>query len=86
MIEPAYYSKPILIGPHTQNFKDIVQLFLSQQALYEVHNENELREGILKFLENRDFAVAMGKRAFDVVFHQQGLTEKAFQLIRPYLH
>ena len=33
IIEPAQHGVPILIGPHTENFRDIVELFRSRDAV-----------------------------------------------------
>ncbi len=33
IIEPAQHGVPILVGPHTENFRDIVELFRSRDAV-----------------------------------------------------
>ena len=42
LIEPAALGSPIIIGPHTFNFEDIVHQFLHDQACIQVSSEDEL--------------------------------------------
>ena len=42
LIEPAYFGSPILIGPHTFNFEEIVDEFISSDAALLVRNKIEL--------------------------------------------
>lgn len=35
VLEPAFYGVPIIVGPHTENFRDIIGLFRREQAVIE---------------------------------------------------
>ena len=50
LIEPAVLGTPIIIGPHTFNFEDIVQEFLNNQACIRVSNQTQLLDAI-EFLQ-----------------------------------
>src|SRR5262245_62626431 len=42
ILEPAVFGKPIMFGPHMQNFKEIADAFLSNDAAVQVQSEREL--------------------------------------------
>src|SRR5262249_31130151 len=39
ILEPAQFGRPILVGPHTENFRDIVGIFTAENALRVVTKE-----------------------------------------------
>ena len=45
ILEPAIFGKPIVFGPHMQNFKEIADAFLSNDAAIQVQSERELDDG-----------------------------------------
>ena len=42
ILEPARYRKPIVFGPHMQNFRDMAKLFLDANAAIQIQNASEL--------------------------------------------
>ncbi len=36
VLEPAWYSKPVVFGPHMENFRDIARLFLDADAAIQI--------------------------------------------------
>jgi 3-deoxy-D-manno-octulosonic-acid transferase len=42
ILEPAVFGKPIVFGPHMQNFKEIADAFVANAAAIQVHSESEL--------------------------------------------
>jgi 3-deoxy-D-manno-octulosonic-acid transferase len=49
ILEPAVFGKPIVFGPHMQNFKEIADAFVANAAAIQVHSEGEL-DGALRTL------------------------------------
>ena len=47
ILEPAMFGKPIVFGPHMQNFKEIADAFLANGAAMQVQSERELDEALL---------------------------------------
>src|SRR6186997_544862 len=47
ILEPAVFGKPIVFGPHMQNFKEIVDAFLSNGAAVQVQSDRELDDVLL---------------------------------------
>lgn len=81
IIEPAFYSKPIMTGPHTQNFRSVVDLFKQANALVEVKNPAELKEHVRKLLQEPGYADSLGRAALDVVAKNRGATQRTVDII-----
>ncbi len=83
LIEPAALGSPIIIGPHTFNFEDIVNQFLHDQACIQVSSEDELLTAMKLFIEDLKSAEEFARRAKDVVERNKGSTEvQASYIIR----
>ena len=80
-IEPAAQSKPILFGPHMQNFPQIVPEFLAQNAAIQVKDAQELEASIARLLADPELRGEMGWRARGVVDKNQGGIEKTVEMI-----
>src|SRR5215813_8871519 len=50
ILEPAVFGKPIVFGPHMQNFKEIADAFLSNGASVQVQTDRELEDVLLALL------------------------------------
>ncbi len=75
VLEAAQFGTPILVGPHTENFRDIIEIFRRAGALCEVTPQS-LTATVLHLLENEDERAALGRRALEVMRSQRGATEK----------
>ena len=83
LIEPAVLGAPIIVGPHTFNFEDIVQEFLDNQACVRVSNQAQLLDAIELFARDRRLADKYAYRAKEVVEKNKGSTElQASYIIR----
>ena len=85
MIESACLGKPTIVGPMTQNFKDVVAIFLKSEGLVQVDDPRELLEEMRKLLSNPEKARAIGKAAQQTVENHQGATLKTIKEIRQLL-
>ncbi len=85
VLEPAYWSKPILFGPHMQNFRDIAQLFLEAEAALEVRDAAHLAEAVVKLWQDDAAARQLGERARQVLDRESGATRRTLQQIRQVL-
>ena len=83
LIEPAALGSPIIIGPHTFNFEDIVHQFLSDHACIKVISEDELLAAMELFIRDSKVAKEFAHRAKEVVERNKGSTEvQASYIIR----
>ena len=81
MIEPAAYGAAVSFGPRTQNFRDVVDLLLQRQAAVVVHDGDELTAFLQRCLEQPQQALAMGRRARQLVLKQSGATARTVRYL-----
>lgn len=84
IIEPAQYGVPILVGNHTENFRDIVGLFQSQDAV-RVVGLAEFPVVLMDLLSNKEERIALGRRGAETLRVQIGATEKTLQALEQLL-
>lgn len=82
LLEPAYWSKPILFGPHMENFRDIAQLFLEAGAAVEVLDASRLAEAVLRLWQDPAAARQLGEKARRVLERESGATRRTLAQIR----
>ncbi|HEV2493056.1 MAG TPA: 3-deoxy-D-manno-octulosonic acid transferase [Terriglobia bacterium] len=85
LLEPAFSSKPILFGPHMQNFRDIAALFLKEKAAVQVQNASELARETLRLLEDSNERHRLGEAAKSVIERESGSTERILARLDTYL-
>jgi len=85
MMEPAGLAKPVIVGPHTFNFHEEVQVLREADAIEIVQNESALLNKMIYLLEHPDEAHEMGKRAQLVVMKQRGATDRNLKVLKKIL-
>jgi 3-deoxy-D-manno-octulosonic-acid transferase len=73
ILEPAYFSRPIVVGPHMENFREMAEEFRACRAFLEVKSAAELKTAVLKAAEDP----AMGVRAKACADSRRGAVDKA---------
>jgi len=79
LIEPAYWSKPILFGPHMENFRDTAERFLAAGAAVQVQNPAELARETLGLLDHATRQHELGERAKQVLERESGATRRVLE-------
>ena len=82
MIEPAAYGAAVCFGPETNNFSDIVEMMLRDNAAQIVHDQHEMEHFIRRCLEDPDFATQLGNNAQNLVQRHVGATQKTLELLQ----
>jgi 3-deoxy-D-manno-octulosonic-acid transferase len=88
ILEPAYFGKPILVGPHTENFRDIIKIFVQAKALRVVRafregeQKGDLGATLLELLNNPAEREQLGRRARAVIQAHRGATSRTMNAIR----
>lgn len=85
ILEPAFFQKPILVGPYMHNFRSITELFLSNQALIQVSGCEELKSKIKELISDKDKLSDLGRKARSVVVSHQGATLTNLKIIEDIL-
>jgi len=75
VLEAAQFGVPILVGAHTENFRDIIGIFQKADALHVVTPES-LTPIVLELLQDDDGRTRLGQRALAVMSSQRGATER----------
>jgi 3-deoxy-D-manno-octulosonic-acid transferase len=76
ILEPAAFGKPVVFGPHMENFREISSLFLEARGAIQVSGEAELLRTIDDLLSDPAAAEALGHRAKSLVDENTGATER----------
>jgi 3-deoxy-D-manno-octulosonic-acid transferase len=84
ILEPAQHGVPIMVGNHTENFRDIVNLFQSRDAI-RIVGPAELPLVLLELLSNEEERKALGRRAIETVQSQKGATGRTLHLLKDLL-
>lgn len=79
LLEPAFYSKPILVGPYMDNFAALTEIFLQGRAALRIRNEAELIEALSR-ISTPEFS-EMGKRAKEILQGLQGATKRTIEVL-----
>jgi 3-deoxy-D-manno-octulosonic-acid transferase len=75
VLEAAQFGATILVGPHTENFRDIIGIFERAQALRIVTPET-LAPTVMALLNDDADREDLSRRALQVMQTQQGATER----------
>jgi 3-deoxy-D-manno-octulosonic-acid transferase len=75
IIEPAQHGVAIVVGNHTENFRDIVGLFQSRDAV-RVVGPAELPLVLMELISNPATREALGQRAAETLRSQTGATQR----------
>jgi 3-deoxy-D-manno-octulosonic-acid transferase len=81
ILEPAIFGKPIVFGPHMQNFKEIADTFLSNDAAVQVQSDRELDETLLALLTDPVRRARLGAAARALVEANRGAKTKTLDVI-----
>jgi 3-deoxy-D-manno-octulosonic-acid transferase len=82
ILEPALYARPVIVGPHTENFRQITDEFLRREALIQLRGASgrelaeELRAALIGLLDDRAGARQLGENARRTVEANRGATAR----------
>jgi 3-deoxy-D-manno-octulosonic-acid transferase len=81
ILEPAIFGKPIVFGPHMQNFKEIAAAFLQNGAAVQVQSDRELEEVMLSLVTDPVRRARHGAAARALVEANRGAKDKTLTVI-----
>jgi 3-deoxy-D-manno-octulosonic-acid transferase len=82
ILEPAQYGVPVLTGPHTFNFRQIVNIFEKGGGLTTVTPTNLAREW-LRLLDDPEQCRSLGAAARELFIKNSGATARTLQALQP---
>jgi 3-deoxy-D-manno-octulosonic-acid transferase len=81
ILEPALYGKPILFGPHMENFKEIADTFLANGAAIQVRTGRELEEQVAALMGDPVRRARLGAAARALVEANRGAKDRTLAVI-----
>jgi 3-deoxy-D-manno-octulosonic-acid transferase len=84
IIEPAQHGVAVVTGNHTENFRDIVGLFQSRDAV-RIVGLSELPLTLMHLLEDDSERRALGRRAKETILSQMGATSRTLDALQSLL-
>ena len=85
ILEPAVFGKPIVFGPHMQNFKEIGQSFVVSGAALQVRSEREFEETLFNLLGDPARRAGLGAAARALVEANRGAKDRSMRVIEELL-
>jgi len=76
MLQPMAQGKPVIFGPYTQNFRDIVQVARQAEAVIEVSGPDELAGAVERVLTSEGERSLLALRALRVVRENRGASAR----------
>ncbi|MEY2506816.1 MAG: 3-deoxy-D-manno-octulosonic-acid transferase [Verrucomicrobiota bacterium] len=80
-VEPILAGKPVLFGPHMENFSALAQALIVNKAAVQVRDPNSLQEQIAWLLRDREAAFKLVANALEVLARHTGATERTAAIV-----
>jgi 3-deoxy-D-manno-octulosonic-acid transferase len=81
VLEPAVFGKPIVFGPHMENFREIADAFVTNGAGIQLTGEAELEEAFLSLMGDPVRRARLGAAARALVEANRGANEKSVAVL-----
>ena len=81
VLEPAVFGKPIVFGPHMENFAEIADAFVTNGAGVQLAGEQELDEAFLSLMSDPVRRARLGAAARALVEANRGAKEKSVTVL-----
>lgn len=85
ILEPAAHGKPVLVGPHMFNFKEIYLLLSKRGVCITVKDQNELNRQMNTLLKDTELRMRMKQEALRIVDENKGASVKSAQFVKELL-
>jgi 3-deoxy-D-manno-octulosonic-acid transferase len=81
VLEPAVFGKPIVFGPHMQNFREIADAFVTNGAGVQLQNEEHLDQAFVELMGDPVRRARLGAAARALVEANRGANEKSVAVL-----
>ena len=76
ILEPAFFGKPVIVGPHMENFAAIIEEFSAAGAVVSINGPSGLADAVETLLDNTERAAEIGKRAAVLASAKRGTADR----------
>ena len=84
-IEPLFFKKCVLFGPHMFHFKEISNHLIEAGGAIQVKGKEDLAFQLKRLLSDKMARKEVGEKGYQFLQKHRGATEKMFEEIRPFL-
>jgi len=81
-VEPILAGKPVLFGPHMENFSALAQALVANEAAIQIHDPHSLQKKIAWLLHDREAALRLVANAQTVLARHSGATSRTALLVQ----
>lgn len=81
MLEPAALGKPVVIGPHMSNSRDIMRQMVDNDGALLIHNVQELEAAVGRLFREPQLRDRMGQAGLGLVDSGRGAVRRTLELI-----
>ena len=85
LIEAAHFGKPILVGPHMQNFREMARTFLDGGAALQVRDSGDLARRMRELLGSGAVRRGLGRNARRILRDNRGAVDRTARIVGEYL-
>lgn len=85
LLEASLVGKPVLFGPHMQNFREISRLLLEVGAGLQVSDELELGRALQQLLADQSLRSEMGQAGRTLIEQNVGATDRTLEVLARHL-
>jgi tetraacyldisaccharide 4'-kinase len=73
ILEPAYFAKPVIVGPHMENFAAVAREFHAAEAVEKIEDSGALKTAVARLLDDPG---ELGARARDLAMSKRGVVDR----------
>jgi 3-deoxy-D-manno-octulosonic-acid transferase len=84
-LEPLFFKKCVLFGPHMFNFLDISSRLIEAGGAIQVSGKEDLSSQLKHLLSDDGARKEVGEKGYQFLRRHQGATQRLFEEIRPFL-
>ena len=81
ILEPAVHGRPIIFGPHMDNFAEIADAFLTKGAAIQVRTDRELEDAVVSLMADPVRRMRLGAAARALVDENRGSKDKTLNVL-----
>jgi len=81
ILEPAALGRPIVVGPHMENFQGILECFLAREALVQVAGPQGLEQALVQLLAEPELCRRLGERARRCIEAKRGAAGRSARTV-----
>ncbi len=80
-VEPILAGKPVVFGPHMENFGMLARTLVSRKAAIQIRDADSLERAIVELLQDPEARQRLVQNALEVLSTHKGATERAAALV-----